>query len=64
MNKHLLEILACPICKGNLIYLKDKKELLCLFDKLAFAIKDDIPIMLEGEARKMSLEEVDKLKKK
>ena len=63
MDKALLEILACPACKGELIYKKDLQELWCRADKLAFEIKDDIPIMLVDEARKLSLEELDKYKK-
>lgn len=63
MNKALLNILACPLCKGKLIYQKDAKELICLFDQLAFPIRDDIPIMLENEARLVPLEEKEKLKK-
>ena len=59
MDKKLLDILVCPLCKGPLL-LKDK-ELLCLFDRLAFPIKDGIPVMLETEARLIPLEEKDKL---
>lgn len=61
MDKKLLDILACPICKQALIYQKDKKELICKADKLAYPIKDDIPVMLEEEARKVSLEEIENL---
>lgn len=62
MDKFLLDILVCPLCKGKLIYQKDAKELICKFDRLAYPIRDDIPVMLENEARKVSLEENDKLK--
>jgi uncharacterized protein YbaR (Trm112 family) len=64
MDKKLLEILACPVCKGSLIYAKPAKELICKFDRLAYPIRDDIPVMLENEARKISLEEYDQLKNK
>ena len=57
MDKKLLDILACPICKGLLQYDKNKNELICRFDKLAYPIRDDIPVMLEEEARKISLDE-------
>ncbi|MGE3919602.1 MAG: Trm112 family protein [Gammaproteobacteria bacterium] len=57
MDKKLFEIIACPLCKGKLNYEKSAKELICRFDKLAFPIRDDIPIMLEHEARKLSLDE-------
>lgn len=53
MHKNLLEILACPICKGELIYDADNQELICKFDRLAYPINDDIPIMLESRARRL-----------
>jgi uncharacterized protein YbaR (Trm112 family) len=61
MDKFLLDILVCPLCKGKLIYQKDAQELICKFDRLAYPVRDDIPVMLENEARKLSLEEHDKL---
>jgi len=51
MDKKLLDILVCPICKGSLIYHKDQQELICKRDRLAFPVRDDIPVMLEDEAR-------------
>jgi uncharacterized protein YbaR (Trm112 family) len=63
MDKKLLDILACPICKSSLIYDKDQQELICKADKLAFPIRDDIPVMLEDEARELSSEEAEALKK-
>lgn len=59
MDKRLLEILVCPLCKGKL--LNKKQELICRFDRLAFPVRDGIPIMLENEARIISLEEKDTL---
>jgi uncharacterized protein YbaR (Trm112 family) len=59
VDKKLLEILVCPLCKGKLLLKKD--ELICRFDRLAYPIRDGIPVMLEGEARTLSLEEKDKL---
>ena len=53
MDAKLLDILVCPLCKGPLLYRKSEKELLCKADRLAFPIKDDIPVMLEDEARKL-----------
>jgi uncharacterized protein YbaR (Trm112 family) len=50
----LLDILVCPICKGNLEHHKAEKELICKPCKLAFPIRDDIPIMLEDEARPLA----------
>lgn len=61
MDKKLLDILVCPLCKGKLSYIKTNQELICRFDKLAFAIKDEIPVMLADEARIVPLEELEKL---
>lgn len=61
MNQKLLEILVCPVCKGGLIYKKEAQELICKADRLAYPIRDDIPVMLEVEARRISLEEYDAL---
>lgn len=61
MNPKLLEILVCPICKGKLVYLKDRQELVCRGDRLAFGIRDGIPVMEEEEARQLSAEEVESL---
>ncbi len=54
MDYKLLAILACPICKGKLIYRKETEELICKFDKLAYPICDGIPVMLEDRARQIS----------
>ncbi|HKJ75639.1 MAG TPA: Trm112 family protein [Gammaproteobacteria bacterium] len=57
MDKKLLEILVCPICKAPLEYKKDQQELICKPDRLAFPIRDDIPVMLEEEARELAADE-------
>ena len=57
MNKNLLALLVCPICKGKLHFDKKQQELICPVDRLAFPIQDDIPVMLEVEARKLDAEE-------
>ncbi len=57
MDKKLLSMLVCPECKGKLKYDREVQELLCTFDGLAYPIQDGVPVMLEGEARKMSGEE-------
>jgi uncharacterized protein YbaR (Trm112 family) len=51
LKRELLEILVCPKCKGELEYDKKNEELLCHNCRLAYRIKDDIPIMLVEEAR-------------
>ncbi|MFI4920822.1 MAG: Trm112 family protein [Gammaproteobacteria bacterium] len=53
MDPKLLEILVCPLCKGPLVYRKAEAELLCKTDKLAYPIRDGIPVMLEEEAREL-----------
>lgn len=58
MDKALLEILACPLCKGKLEYDKSKQELICRFDKLAYPVRDGIPVLLENEARPLPPAEV------
>lgn len=62
MDKKLLEILVCPVTKGALIYDKKNNELISKAAKLAYPIKDDIPIMLEQEARELSEDELDQYK--
>lgn len=57
MDKKLLDILACPLCKGPLEYHKDRAELVCKADRLAYPIRDGIPVMLEEEARRIAPEE-------
>ena len=57
MDPKLLEILVCPLCKGPLVWKKDARELICKADRLAFPVKDGIPVMLEEEARKLPPEE-------
>lgn len=56
MDRRLLEILACPICKGKLVYQQDTEELLCRFDKLAYPIQGGIPVMLADKARSLIAE--------
>ena len=59
MDRKLLDILVCPLCKGQLILKKD--ELIFRFDRLAYPIRDCIPVMMEQDARLITLEEKDKL---
>ena len=59
MDKTLLSLLVCPLCKGKLVL--KQQELWCLFDRLAYPIRDDIPVMLTQEARQISLEEKDQI---
>lgn len=57
MDPKLLEILVCPICKGPLAWKKEALELVCKADRLAFPVRNDIPVMLEEEARTLGVEE-------
>jgi uncharacterized protein YbaR (Trm112 family) len=57
MDPKLLEILVCPLCKGPLLWKKEARELVCKGDRLAFPVKDDIPVMLEDEARTLAPDE-------
>lgn len=57
MDARLLDILVCPICKGPLAYRAGQLELICKADRLAYPIRDDIPVMLEEEARKLAPDE-------
>lgn len=57
MDSKLLEILVCPLCKGPLVFRKEAQELVCKADRLAFPIRDGIPVMLEEEARPLEATE-------
>jgi uncharacterized protein len=57
MDTRLLEILACPVCKGPLKYRRDQQVLVCRLDRLAYPIRDDVPVMLEEEARQLAVDD-------
>lgn len=61
MDNKLLELLVCPVTKGPLVYHRDKSELVSRSARLAYPIRDGIPIMLENEARTLSDDEIDAL---
>jgi len=60
MDAKLLEMLVCPVTKGPLIYDRERKELISRSARLAYPIRDGIPVMLEEEARKLTLEECER----
>jgi len=62
MDKRLLEILVCPVTKGPVIYDQTRQELLCKSSRLAYPIREGIPVMLPEEARQLSMEEMEKLR--
>ncbi len=61
MDARLLEILVCPISKTSLVYRKESEELWCKVSRLAYPVRDDIPVMLEEEARNLTPEELNQL---
>ena len=54
MDSKLLELLVCPVSKGPLIYMRDQQELWCAQSQLAYPVKDEIPMMVQDEARTLS----------
>ena len=57
MDKRLLDILVCPVTKGPLLYDRERQELISLSGRLAYPVRDDIPVLLEEEARGLTEEE-------
>lgn len=57
MDPKLMDVLACPLCKGPLVLSNHKQELWCRADGLAFPVRDGIPVMLESEARALDADE-------
>jgi uncharacterized protein YbaR (Trm112 family) len=57
MDKKLLEILVCPVSKAPLVYDKARQELICKQSRLAYPIRDGVPVMLESEARRLADDE-------
>lgn len=64
MDKKLLEILVCPVTKGPLVYDRSRQELISTSARLAYPVRDGIPVMLESEARPISDEEAEACKAK
>jgi uncharacterized protein YbaR (Trm112 family) len=57
VTDRLTDILACPVCKGSLLWLADSQEYLCRADRLAYPVRDGIPVMLPDEARRLAPED-------
>ncbi len=57
MDHHLFEIVACPLCHGKLSFDKERQELICKVDALAFPVRDGIPVLIEHEGRPLTAEE-------
>jgi uncharacterized protein YbaR (Trm112 family) len=64
MDTKLLEILVCPVTKGPLIYDRERQELVSLSARLAYPIREGIPVLLEDEARKLAPEEAEAIRGK
>ncbi len=64
IDKKLLSILVCPVSKAPLIFDKEHNELVCVVSGLAYPLRDGIPVMLESEARQISLDEKEKFSRK
>lgn len=64
MDEKLLDILVCPVTKGPLIYDREHQELISLSARLAYPIRDGIPVMLEEEARVLDLDEYERWRKR
>ena len=62
LDQKLLAILVCPLCKGELKYRREEQELVCRADKLAYPIRDDVPVMLSDEARSLSSDELESIR--
>jgi len=57
LDRKLLDILACPLCKGPLTWHPDVEQLVCRAERLAYPVRDGIPLMLEDEARKLAADD-------
>lgn len=60
LDKKLLSILVCPVSKAPLVWVPEQQELICPASGLAYPVRDDIPVMLESEARQITLQEKEK----
>jgi uncharacterized protein YbaR (Trm112 family) len=58
MSERLTDILACPVCKGALVWQREAQEFVCRADRLAFPVRDGIPVMLPDEARRLASDDV------
>jgi uncharacterized protein YbaR (Trm112 family) len=58
MNHNLIDLLVCPLCKGQLHHDKSNQRLICRFDRLAFAVRDGVPIMLIDQAEPIDLDDL------
>ena len=57
MDNKLNDLLVCPVCKGELVHKKESQELVCPVDRLAYPVREGIPVMLEDDARQLAADE-------
>ena len=57
LEANLFEIIACPICKGELVYHSQNQEFICKLDRLGFPVKDGLPVLFEDQARSLPADE-------
>ncbi len=57
MSERLTDILACPVCKGPLAWQREAQEFICRADRLAYPVRDGIPVMLPDEARRLAADD-------
>lgn len=62
MDMKLLELLVCPVSKASLVYRREEAELWCRASRLAYPIRDDVPVMLEEEARELTSAELEEIR--
>jgi uncharacterized protein YbaR (Trm112 family) len=62
-DKKLLDMLACPVCKGELLHFNNQAQLICKFDRMVYPIRENIPVLLESEAKHLTSEEMEQLLK-
>ncbi|MCF6766127.1 Trm112 family protein [Thiotrichales bacterium 19S3-7] len=62
VNSKILDIIACPVCKGTVHLSKNKQFLICYNDRLAYPIENGIPVMLEDQAQTLTFDEIEKEK--
>lgn len=59
MDKKLLDILVCPVSKAPLVWFPERQELVCKVSRLAYPVRDGVPVMLASEARELTEDELE-----
>ncbi|CAB0150254.1 hypothetical protein PSI9734_00809 [Pseudidiomarina piscicola] len=63
LDERTLALLACPLCKGRLVWLATSQELVCRGDRLAFPVQNEIPMLLLSAARTLSPQDLEQMPK-